>query len=362
MFSNKTFLCGYYGMRNSGDDALLLASLEGAKRFMGATEFIVSSPVNIQLPESYSFCRTLQDTQRFKGENRLRHYHCASKSGSLIFGGGSVLHNSHDINIKRHLIKLTGYAGKSYALGVGIGPFTDKYAEKKCAFFLNDCTFVGVRDQKSYDIAQAIAPNANVKLTFDLAPLLLQHKSLEKVSRSKSGICICLCPKERLNGNPELESSRIKKLAKIFSILSRESKEDLIFLDFNGHPLFGDSVVHQEVISHLCSKIRYEHIHYNQNPLLVMQKLSTFKVIFGMRLHASILGFLMETPVISLNYHSKCEGWCDQIGIPKEYRIDLNVFDEKALLSSVLRGLEQGFLKPKLEPEDTLIKTLINWQ
>ena len=82
-------------------------------------------------------------------------------------------------------------------MGVGIGPFESHEAEKVCAKFLNECGFIGVRDPQSLVIAQTIAPNANVKLTFDLSPLMLCHQTKRLVDIERNGIMFNFCQQGR---------------------------------------------------------------------------------------------------------------------------------------------------------------------
>ena len=364
----KGYLVGYYGMHNSGDDALMLAATMGCQRFLDLHELQVSCYRPINLPGYYVQAAPLSDPQHFPGENRLRHYWHAFGKDAVVFGGGSVLHTAQDINIKRSLVRITG---KGYALGVGLGPFQNSAAEKACAEFLNECEFVGVRDKHSLALAQSLAPAASVKSTFDLAPLLLEHPQLfAQRSDHKQGICVCLCPQERLLGRPEDERARLQSLATALNEVALATGEKITLLDFNGHSQLGDGPVHQELRALLSPELEISHIAYQNNPLRVMQILASFKVVLGMRLHASILAFLVNTPVISLNYHDKCEGWCEQIGLAEKlqflcYRTSksaqISALDSKALADVMIQGLDQGFQQPKLSQEEALTLTKLNW-
>lgn len=356
-----TYLCGYYGMQNSGDDALLLATAWGSSQFLKEDNFLVSTPKDLDFPGLSGVGKTLSETQNFRGENRLRHYINAYKSKRIIFGGGSVLHNSHDINQKRHLIKLTGNKKNALAIGVGIGPFRDGEAEKSCAKFLNECAFVGVRDKDSYEVAKGIAPSANIKLTFDLAPQLLLNNYYYSHNFKRKGICICLCPRESLEGDYSSENLRNKRIAQSIKKVWEETGEPITLLDFNGHTDLGDRGVHQEIINLLGESVSANHITYDPNPLAVLKRLGEFKLILGMRLHASILGFLAATPVISLNYHSKCVGWCDQIGLAQELQFDTANIDPELLGNTILEGLESGFIAPQLSQQQAIKNSLLNW-
>lgn len=355
MKKNDIFICGYYGMKNSGDDALLLAAAWGARQYFETKTMAINSPIPIRLNGLGKQPPVLLARQKFIGQNRLLQYLASVKSNHIVFGGGSVFHSSRDINIFRHMMMLAG-AGPHRAIGVSLGPFKNLRAEIACKKFLNECDFIGVRDQQSVDIAQAIAPNASVALTFDLAPLLLeipyQGGFVEPLPRR--GIGVALCPNERLFGNAEAESKRIKALAKSLNTTCQQTGEPLYLIDFNGHDEFGDSPVHDELRALISNKIPVFRITYDSNPLRLLNRLRGLKAMVAMRLHASVFAFLANTPVISLNYHSKCTGWCEQVGMKKSYQIDADFIDSDYLEECLIKGLNDGFINTTLKPEQAL--------
>lgn len=352
MQSNKVFLSGYYGMQNSGDDALLMSTALGAKRFLNADSLAISSPTRVKLPMLDAFAPALAERQNFRGENRFRHLVSAAKANRIIFGGGSVLHCPSDIHMKRAMMKLAG-KGPHMAIGVGVGPFYTSAAEKACAKFLNECHYIGVRDEESFDIASALAPSANIEMTFDIAPMLIDYIPEDPINTiQRRGIGVALCPKERLHGNPEAEQERLRAIATALTTASRESGEPVFLIDLNGHAKLGDATVHNELRSYLPKDIPVFTVPYNSNPLRLMERLRHLRVVIGMRLHASILSYMVDTPVLSLNYHSKCVGWCDQIAMPNAYRFDTQHLDGYVMADVLTRGLKHGFAMPRLSTAD----------
>mgnify|MGYP000565376061 CR=1 FL=1 len=357
----KSLLVGYYGMQNTGDDALMNATAWGAKRFLGSDTITVTSPLSLKLYSGEYLSSTLTATQRFSGQNRLKSYLKAIDSNRIIFGGGSVLHNARDINLKRDLMKLS--LGRNHlALGIGIGPFTDTRAEQSCKRFLNTCEFVGVRDAQSYDIAQSIAPHANVVLTFDLAPQLLNIEGFDLVPVQRKGIAVCLCPKERLSGDLKVEHQRLKNIAKVLDTQYLLTQEPVVFVSFNGHPDLGDHQIHKEVASLLSPKTMFNFVEYDSNPFRVLQRMATFKLAICMRLHASVFSYLTRTPFISLNYHPKCKQWSKQVGLSKHYSFDSESFDPKVLTNEICRGISDGFEPCDLSLNQAINLCMENWR
>ncbi|MFT5706932.1 MAG: polysaccharide pyruvyl transferase WcaK-like protein [Oceanospirillaceae bacterium] len=369
-------IAGYYGMQNSGDDALMYATVWGAKKLLhcestsiglydnnnaGAGSDTVNRANNQPLQVNRQ--RPLYYKQAFSGQNRLIQYQAAIQSKGVIFGGGSVLHSVSDINLKRHLMMLAGRAN-SRAVGVSLGPFQSIAAEKSCTDFLNECGFVGVRDQKSFELAQSLAPQANIEKTFDLAPLLLCANKQILSNNSRQGVALSLCP---VAVDPsgcvdeKAEKKRLSELCHLLETLYKSTGEAITLLTFNGHDQLGDWKINHDIKACLENKLPITVKAYNPNPFAVLQDLANYKAVISMRLHGSILSYLKNTPVISLNYHEKCQGWCTQIGLAKNYQFNPQCLDVEGIRQQIEQGLEYGFTQSSLIVADALKSALSNW-
>jgi polysaccharide pyruvyl transferase WcaK-like protein len=358
------YLVGYYGMKNSGDDALMYATAWAAKHLIGCENTKVGLYGDYTRETRSDHKLALKFNQQFPGQNRLLHYKTALQSQRIIFGGGSVLHSETDINLKRQLMSLSS-PKKSLAVGVGIGPFNSLAAEKSCAKFLNECGYVGVRDNKSLEIAQSIAPRANVKKTFDLAPLLLLSSNRSQPQNiERKGIALTLCS---VATNPSghtdspAEEKRFEQFAQLITALYLKTGEPITLIEFNGHSSLGDWKINNNIVSKLNKNVPVTIKKYDPNPIALLENLSSYKAIISMRLHGSILGYLANTPVLSINYHSKCKGWCDEVGIPDEYRIELSDLNVKNIVNQITQGLSSEFKPPYLPIETALQNSLSNW-
>lgn len=360
MKTYDAYLCGYYGMKNSGDDALMYAAAWGAETFLNVQKMIISSPRKMQIADKGVYPGSLHEAQRFRGQNRLQHYYAALRSKRVIFGGGSVLHNATDIRLKIDMMRLAGNHG-SVAIGVGLGPFANTDAEVVCAEFLKRCDYVGVRDKVSYECAKSIAPNANVQLTFDLAPTLLCGSLFQVKPVARSGVAFNLCPIKDFNCNSIDSMRRVAGIAEVIERLWEETGEPIYLVDINGHSEYGDSQIHQLLKSMLSPRVEAYLIEYDPNPLRLIQRLASYKAVVSMRLHGAILGYLAQTPVISLNYHSKCVGWCDQIKMPYHLRFDATNICVDSLSYVLIDGLDQGFSQPQLSCAQAVKSSLNNW-
>jgi polysaccharide pyruvyl transferase WcaK-like protein len=357
------YLVGYYGMQNSGDDALMYATAWAAKNILGCKRTQVGLYGDYERETHSDDQLSLKFTQQFPGQNRLLHYKTAIQSKRIIFGGGSVLHSETDINLKRQLMSLAS-PKKSLAVGVGIGPFNSVAAEKSCAKFLNECGYVGVRDNESLAIANSISPKSNVHKTFDLAPLLLCSNQYKPQINERKGIALTLCS-VAINAMGQTdnieEEKRADQFAELTTKLYDKTGEPITLIEFNGHRTLGDWKINNNIMVRLDKKIPVTIKQYDPNPISLLDNLSTYKAILSMRLHGSILGYLANTPVLSINYHNKCKGWCDEIGLPEDYQIDLLNLNIEKIVSQISQGLSNKFQQTTLSVESALKYSLSNW-
>ncbi len=115
----NAFIVGYYGMHNTGDDALLYSARWASQHLLSSQNNIVSSATDIKCHE-FGDIKAMPNAL-FRGHQRLSHYKNALQSEKVIFGGGSVLHSSKDIDFKGTRIILSGQ-NSSRTVDLGIGP------------------------------------------------------------------------------------------------------------------------------------------------------------------------------------------------------------------------------------------------
>lgn len=358
------YLVGYYGMRNSGDDALLLASVMGAKNELNAKKLIVSSTSNASPLGPDIILNKLHQDQSFKGQNRLAHYRAAYNSKRIIFGGGSVFHTAQDIELKRQMMALCG-SDESIAVGVSMGPFSNKQAELQCKEFIKECSFIGVRDRKSLQIAKDLVPEANVKLTFDLAPLVTLTPFFSIKKRKENGVLINICPVP-VNASGETNSHEqeelLKNMKEVITLAWKQTKLPITLISLNGHPDYGDDELCKRLILRCNKDIPIKFEPYQSSPLKVIELIKSYRAFLSMRLHGCVYGYLANTPVLALNYHNKCQQWCEQIGIARSQRFSAFTFNPSLVASTLTKGIENGFSSPLLAVNDAVKLSLLNWR
>lgn len=359
-------LIGYYGEQNSGDDAFLAVTSWGTRMYSGITHSFATAS---HIPSFCADCISpLYFPIQFRGSGLYNRLHTAYRrhhSRSIVFGGGSNFHTTAHLQYWRKNIELAG-PGPHYAVGISVGPFRDATAADECAQLFTHLAFIGVRDKASYERVKQLAPEAPVELTFDIAPLLprAMNTVIPSVPASqRRGLGVSLCNYERfVSGDTQREEERIGIVAQaILKQVEAGLVDEVVLLDFNGHPHFGDHAVHQALRRQLEPSVPVQHIAYTGNPLAMMEALSRLRGVIAMRLHAAVFAFCTDTPVVMLSYHEKCQEWAKMIGLPEELIADTSSLTAETFAAKTTAMLRATSLKPGLSVADAVAASMRNW-
>ena len=337
MSGNDCFLVGYYGMRNTGDDALLAVASWGIQRFLGPKNIFVTAAKVPEIPSREKLVPVYAASPRFPGENGLRAYFRSARCASVVFGGGSVFQSVENMKTARRFLTLSG-AGPKLALGVSIGPFRNGASEKECGKLLRLFDYVGVRDAESKATASGMSPDVPCEKTFDLAVLMRRIVSPTDPPPNKErrrGLGFALCDYDRfVGGNPHRDEERRRKWKELVSGLNPDEVEELVFLEFNGHPIFGDGGLIRDVSS-AAPRIPVRRVSYSSDPFLFLQVIQSLRGLVAMRLHAGIYAYLTNTPFLLVSYHAKCRAWAREVGMPSERLLDGESFEIDRIRPSI---------------------------
>ena len=362
---NKVFLSGYYGEKNTGDDALLLCSLWGCSTFLGSNNICATTLPLPELQKKQAFKPIFRYDETTRNINLLSLYYNALTSNYIVFGGGSVFHSTDKMTRDCDLIDLNR-GDRAIAVGVSFGPFRDSAAEMTCKKLLDKFEYIGCRDRESIELIQSLAPHIIAEKTFDLAPILFKTLNLNYIKgdqKPRRGLGLALCNYERyINADKNIEKTRFNKIVTVLNQLSVFDIEEIVLIDFNGHPIFGDSDIHKEIIQQVKCNIPIKHISYHANPIYALNHIANLKGLVGMRLHSAIFGYLTKTPTIIFSYHPKCLGWAEQIGASPNFIIDSTKFEEEELLKCIIDIYSQNYEYPKLEISEAEKLALQNWE
>ena len=351
-------------MSNTGDDALLAVAAWGIKEYLAPAELYATART-LPISKGIDTIKPIYAVkQRFKGEDRLREYLCALGTPQIIFGGGSLFSNGPAMKRKLNVLRLTRRVDHA-ALGVSLGPFRSGADEQICARLLRHFQFLGLRDQASLEIARAIAPDCPSAKTFDLSvllPLVDPAPVTLGAAEPRRGVGLAVCDYERyVGGDQQREADRRSLLAQTLKILSRESAEELVLFEFNGHEHYGDKNINERLIRELGENIPVRYVPYSPEPGRILAEVAKLRALIAMRLHAAVFGYIADTPTVVLSYHPKCLGWTDQIGLNKELILESHDFSPGHLAELVTALTEGRIRTQKLDLPSAQQRALKNW-
>lgn len=145
---DEILISGYYGFRNSGDDALLMSIIDDLKKYKESPNITVLSANPAETERIY----------RVKAINRLNPFKVIShikNADMLISGGGTLIQDSTSTKSLLYylsVIRMATKAGTKVMLySNGIGPLNRKMNIKKTKKVLDDVDLITLRDKASYD-------------------------------------------------------------------------------------------------------------------------------------------------------------------------------------------------------------------
>jgi polysaccharide pyruvyl transferase WcaK-like protein len=362
----RTLISGYYGKDNTGDDCLQLVAAWGMRTIFRPEKMYVTTNKNPNFMPLRSIIPIYRHRQSIKGRHRMAEWTACIRSKTVVFGGGSIFHTMRDLKRKMELLRLSG-KGPHFAIGVSLGPFISTASEKYCAEIMKRMAFIGLRDQNSVDIARSWSADINFKKTFDLGPLLprsyhLTIKHLMPGSTMRSGIGIALRDVERfVGGDLQREAKRRAKIISTIRALPKSLIDEIVLIDFNGHPTLGDAAIHADIRKEIERDVKVTYISYIANPLAVLNIIGKLRLLVAMRMHAAVFGYMTGTPTIILSYHPKCNGWASQIELSEKYIFDSSELEVSQLKQVVMEVLDGKYCVPTLEFAEAERRALLNF-
>ncbi|AWP30711.1 polysaccharide pyruvyl transferase family protein [Paenibacillus sp. Cedars] len=159
--SKTIVISGYYGFKNSGDEAVLKSILTALEQ-EGQAAGVEINPVVLSIdPEWTSAAYGVKSVHRMKlGEVRQ----AIKASDGLISGGGSLLQDATSpktIPYYLGVLKIAQWLGKpTFIYAQGVGPVNRKLFYPVIRSVFRKCTYISVRDIQSGELLQSMGISA----------------------------------------------------------------------------------------------------------------------------------------------------------------------------------------------------------
>lgn len=301
-------ISGYYGFKNSGDDALLLAIINDLKECKDDIKLSVLSKSPKETAEFYNV----------KAVNRLNPFSVVFniiRSKMLLSGGGTLIQDRTSTKSLLYylaIINLAHLFGKKIMLySNGIGPLREEHREIT-AKILNKVDVITLRDEDSLREIERLKVNKpKIVLTADPAfNLECSDKAkgdriLKKYGLSENDKKVCIS----VRNWKTLGENFCAELAKTADYLVHSCGCKVIFLPMQPSK---DLAVSNKIAAMMTEKSVCVDEKISVDDMLAI--IDKMDLCIGMRLHSLIYSASAKIPVIGLVYDPKIAGFMDYIG------------------------------------------------
>lgn len=315
--AQKIIISGYYGFRNSGDEAVLQSILIALQKQSQAAGIRIEPVVLSIDPEWTTATYGVKSVHRMKlGEVRQ----AIGESAGLISGGGSLLQDvtgSKSIPYYLGIIKLAQWMGKpTFIYAQGIGPVNRKLFHPMIKSVFRKCAFVSVRDEQSRQLLQKMGLSAE-KIMVVPDPVMgltlpedtdgsLQSVGSQDDAMKTVGISVRYWEESRRELDA-LADGLLKACAKV--------PLHLRFLPFHHS---SDNEASRYVMQKLNRGVseqggRISICEDALHPQQMLREVGRCDVLIGMRLHSLIYAAGRRVPLMGVSYDPKIDHFMDRI-------------------------------------------------
>ncbi|NHF61081.1 polysaccharide pyruvyl transferase family protein [Flavobacteriaceae bacterium TP-CH-4] len=364
MFKTDIIFSGYYGMKNTGDDAFVEIANWGSSKFWGveskrflAKEGLLPKTLEPVLGYPFSIPKTYLLQRKW-----LLH-----QTKYSVLAGGSVFNDVQPGSIKDVTLrmKVRHKRLKLGAIGVSIGPFKSVKKENEIIEYLKHMDFLSVRDKRSYEYASSLNLEYNPVESFDIAAMLPEIYNFSKLPKEKNsniiGISFNNEESHLINGDLVNEKRRRTFIISLLRYLSNHGNYEFRFFVFNANPVRGDEAVTNEIIQK-SQIVNYEIFQYQRSTINTWNALRECAVMISSRLHASIFACFADVPFFSIEYHKKCTDFLKDVGQDESYLWGDGEIDFVKAAQSVLSILQNDrtYIPPAYK-EEMIEKARLNF-
>ena len=302
-------ILGYYGYKNSGDEAILHSILETFRKIDPGLQYIVFSKNPKETRETYK----VESVNRF---NLFRMYRRLKKSRLFLAGGGSLIQDctsTRSIVFYLTVLIMAKRAGaKTMLFSNGIGPIRKPFNRYLARIVLNRLTAISLRDSKSFEEIKSLGINRpSIYITSDPA-ILMEPSSKDNVDE--------LAVNEDIPAGKKLIGFSIRKWGdtKYYDKIARIA--DYCFEHLNLHPVFIPMQHPCDLEASLAITGLMKHpaaiIKRMYSPSTMLGFVSRLEILVGMRLHSLIYAANQCVPMVGLVYEPKVEAFLKEVNQP----------------------------------------------
>ena len=291
----RAILCGYYGMGNGGDEALLATLLQMLPKHV---QPLVLSGNPQETYDRYGVEVCARKSAAVLGAMR--------RSDAFIWGGGSLMQDATSAMSPFYYGGLMGLAQqvglKTIAWAQGIGPLNRSLARAVARRTFAGCTAISVRDSGSASLL------AKWQLPFVMAPDPVW--ALE--SASVPGLWEIAAPRVAvvLRSHPQLTPERLSILARALADFQKATQTSLLLIPFQPAQ---DLAIAQTLQAQLPA---VSHLLTITDPQQLMGVFHGVEMAIAMRFHGLIMAAAAECRCFAISYDPKVSQLMQDLELP----------------------------------------------
>ncbi|MEM6837321.1 MAG: polysaccharide pyruvyl transferase CsaB [Cyanobacteria bacterium P01_C01_bin.120] len=292
----RVVLCGYYGMGNGGDEALLASLLQMLPSYV--------TPVVLSGNPQETTRRYGVEAQPRKSLLGLRSAFAGAQG--FIWGGGSLMQDTTSAVNPVYYGGLMLWAQlrglKTIAWAQGIGPLQRSWAKRLAYKAFHQCTGVTVRDRASAEQA------ANWRVRAWLSPDPVWALSSTPVP----GLADFPAPRVAvaLRSHPWLTSERLMQFSKALANFQTATQASILLVPFQASK---DQAVAAAISPHLAGAYKILSL---SDPRELKGVFRSVEMAIAMRLHALIMAAAEGCRCFALSYDPKVTYFAEDLDIP----------------------------------------------
>lgn len=304
--NKEILISGYYGFKNSGDDALLKAIIQDLKAYKESPNIVVLSANPRETTEEYKV-KSISRLDIFKIWKHM------NNAEMLISGGGTLIQDRTSTKSLWYYLSVIKLALnknlKVMLYSNGIGPLEKEKNVAKTKKILDKVDLITLRDECSYDTLRDIGiTNENVKITADPA--------------------LNLDIADEMRGREIIRNEGVKDDKKILGVSVRRWQNlgsdfesviaktcDYAYEKYGYYTVFlpMQSSRDMAILMNIKKKMKHKSAilkkRYNVEDMLSVMK--CFDLCIGMRLHTLIYAAINAVPVVGLVYDPKISSFME---------------------------------------------------
>ncbi len=301
-------ISGYYGFKNIGDDAMLMAIIDNLKMYRNDLKILVLSKNPIETSLIYN----VDSINRF---NLLKILYTMKKSKLFINGGGSLIQDNTSTRSLIYYLAMIWLA-KNQGMKVmiyanGIGPLNKERNRKLTRRIVDRVDVITLRENLSYNELNSLKiSRPEIMITADPA-LTLKPASIEHINQ--------LLLNEGIDPNQQFIGISVRKWInheKYEAVIAETA--DYIVDKYGITPVFlamhypGDLAI----IDNIISKMKNKSYVIRKKPSVseMLGIIAKTQMLIGMRLHALIFAASLGIPIVGMVYEPKVEGFMKYVG------------------------------------------------